>query len=93
VTEAGYFGTLDDGKDTLAALQTYRQTSERWKAAYEDLKREFTATAEGIQNQVDALESQIDVERKAWKSAVASGQTNVLWVILGAVTVVFAVGR
>jgi hypothetical protein len=96
-TEPGYFGTLEDGRDTLAALQTYRQTSERWKAAYSDLRTEFLTTTEDIKKQMTALEEQINSEREAWKKEVAKAETkgfwSTFWTILGAGGLGYAVGR
>jgi hypothetical protein len=92
-TEQGYFGTLPDGRDTLAALQTYRQTSERWKAAYSDLRTEFLTTAENLREQMAALEKQINNERRAWKAEVVRSRTNnLLWIILAG-GIGYAVGR
>lgn len=81
--EQGYFGTLQDGRDTLAALQTYRQTSERWKAAYSDLRTEFLTTTEDIKRQMVDLQGQLNNERKAWKAEIVRSRTNtLLWVVL-----------
>ena len=92
-TEPGYFGTLQDGRDTLAALQTHRQTSERWKAAYSDLRTEFLTTTEDIQKQMKALETQINNERKAWKAEIARGKTNTLLWIAVAGGIGYAIGK
>jgi nucleoside 2-deoxyribosyltransferase len=82
-TEPGYFGSLQDGRDTLTALQTYRQTSERWKAAYSDLRTEFLTTTEDIKKQMAALEGQLNNERKAWKAEIVRSRTNnLLWIVL-----------
>jgi hypothetical protein len=80
-TEPGYFGTLADGRDTLAALQTYRQTGERWKAAYSDLRTEFIKTTEEIKEKMAELEEQINAERRAWRAEVSRGRANsLLWI-------------
>jgi hypothetical protein len=77
----------------LAAVQTYRQTSERWKAAYSDLRTEFLTTTEGIKKQMAALESQLNDERKAWKAEIVRGKTNnLLWIVLAG-GIGYAVGR
>jgi hypothetical protein len=82
-TEPGYFGTLEDGRDTLAALQTYRQTSERWKAAYSDLRTEFLTTTGDIKAQMSDLAEQLNGERKAWKAEIARGRTNNwIWAVI-----------
>jgi hypothetical protein len=92
-TEPGYFGSLQDGRDTLAAIQTYRQTSERWKAAYTDLRTEFLTTTEDIKRQMTALEGQINVERKAWRAEIVRSRTNNwVWIVLAG-GIGYAVGR
>jgi hypothetical protein len=92
-SEPGYFGSLQDGRDTLAAIQTYRETSERWKAAYTDLRAEFLTTTEDIKKQVAALEGQINVERKAWKAEIVRSRTNnLLWIVLAG-GIGYAVGK
>jgi hypothetical protein len=92
-TEPGYFGSLQDGRDTLAALQTYRQTSERWKAAYSDLRTEFMTTTEDIKKQMTALEEQLNSERKAWKAEIVKGRThNLIWIAVAG-GIGYALGR
>jgi hypothetical protein len=92
-TEPGYFGTLQDGKDTLAAIQTHRKTSERWKAAYSDLRTEFWTTTEDIKRQMTELEKQLGGERKAWKAEIERNRTRniLLLVIVGGLG--YAAGR
>jgi hypothetical protein len=79
-TEPGYFGTIADGRDTLAALQTYRETSERWKAAYSDLRTEFITSTEEINKKIAGLEEQLNNERKAWQ---AEANKNPIWGAVG----------
>ena len=82
-TEPGYFGTLDDGRDTLAALRTHRETGERWKAAYTDLRTEFIGTVEDIKGQMRTLEEQLNAERVAWRAEIVRSRTNnLLWIAL-----------
>jgi hypothetical protein len=77
----------------LAALQTYRQTSERWKAAYSDLRTEFLTTTEDIKKQMTALEGQLNNERKAWKAEIVRSRTNnLLWIVLAG-GIGYAAGR
>jgi hypothetical protein len=92
-TEQGYFGTLQDGRDTLAAIQTYRQTSERWKAAYADLRTEFVTTTDDIKKQMAALGDQLNNERKAWKAEVARSKGSTWFWIAVAGGVGYAAGR
>jgi hypothetical protein len=92
-TEPGYFGTLEDGRDTLAAIQTYRQTGERWKAAYSDLRKEFLTTTDEIKKQMTALEGQINNERRTWKAEIVRSRTNtLLWMVLAG-GIGYAAGR
>lgn len=91
--EPGYFGALNDGRDTLAALQTYRQTSERWKAAYSGLRTEFLTAAGDIKKQMAKLEDQLNNERKAWKAQAVRERTNkLLWIALAG-GIGYAIGR
>jgi hypothetical protein len=89
-TEPGYFGTLDDGRDTLAAIQTYRQTGEKWKAAYDELRGQFLTTTGTITGQVKALEKQLDQEREAWK---ARATRNIVLVVILAGGIGYLMGR
>jgi hypothetical protein len=67
----------------LAALQTYRETGERWKAAYSDLREEFLITADEIKTRMADLETQLNSERRAWKAEVVRSRTNnLLWIVL-----------
>jgi hypothetical protein len=83
--EAGYFGTLEDGRDTLVAIKTYRLQSERLEVAYQDLHKEFVRNSEQVKADIKVLEEQINKERKAWKAEVARARTrSVIWVVLAA---------
>ena len=63
-------------------VQTYRQTGERWEAAYSDLRTEFLTTADTLQRQLQDLEAQVNNERKAWRAEVARSRFNtVVWVL------------
>ena len=92
-TEPGYFGTLDDGRDTLAALQTYRETAERWQAAYSDLRTEFITSTNQIKSQMADLANQLNSERKARKTENERGWWKELLraVVFGGIG--YAVGR
>ena len=84
-SEAGYFGTLDDGRDTLAALQTYRLESAAVKTAYQDLHDEFVRNAAQVKSDIKALEAQINKERSARKAELARARARtVIWVVLAA---------
>jgi hypothetical protein len=77
----------------LTALQTHRKTSERWKAAYTDLRTEFLTTTGDIKKQMAELEKQIDGERKAWKAEIVRSRTNnLLWIVLAG-GIGYAAGR
>ena len=91
--EAGYWGTIEDGRDLLEAAETYYQENERWQAAYTDLRTEFLTTAEELKAQMANLEAQFSAERQAWKAEVDRGRSNaVLWMILAG-AVGYAAGR
>ncbi|GHV34409.1 hypothetical protein FACS1894187_04900 [Synergistales bacterium] len=74
-------------------IQTYRQTGERWKAAYSDLRTEFLTTADDLKKQMAELNEQFGNERAAWKKEAARSRTsNILWIIVAGVAG-YAVGR
>ena len=91
--EAGYFGSLADGHDTLAAVQTYRLQYERVTVAYQDLHREFVRNTEQVKADIKALEAQINKERRAWRVEVARARArNIIWVVIAGAAG-FLVGR
>ena len=68
--DAGYFGTEQDGRDTLEALRTYREEATAWENAYNALKAEFNTLRAELDLKFAALEKSLDKERKAWKGEV-----------------------
>ena len=61
--DAGYFGTEQDGRDTLEALRTYRESSEAWEKAYNALHGEFD-TLRAELDMFATLEKSLDKERE-----------------------------
>lgn len=93
-TEPGYWGTLADGRDTLAALQSYRQAGERWKVAYEAQHAEFVSVTETLTERLAALERQIAEERRAWRAEAARERwKNALSLVIVVGAAVLAAGR
>ena len=72
----GYFLEEQAGRDVLSALQSRRETSERWEAAYTDLRTEFLTTADELKGQIKAIEDNINAERTAWRSEVRRARTG-----------------
>lgn len=68
--DAGYFGTEQDGRDTLEALRTYRESSEAWEKAYNALHGEFGTLRAELNLKFAALEKSLNAEREAWKGEV-----------------------
>ncbi|HCL78927.1 MAG TPA: hypothetical protein DIC53_03045 [Synergistaceae bacterium] len=68
--DAGYFGTEQDGRDTLEALRTYREEATAWEAAYNALKAEFDTLRAELDMKFAALEKSLDKEREAWKGEI-----------------------
>lgn len=81
--EPGYFGSEADGRDTLAALKTYKGQSEAWKNAYGDLRSEILSYQKNAKEELDILKEQIEAERKAWKKEIQVSQTkNTIYLLL-----------
>ena len=68
--DAGYFGTEQDGRDTLEALRTYREEATAWENAYNALKAEFDTLRAELNLKFAALEKSLNAEREAWKGEV-----------------------
>ena len=68
--DAGYWGTEQDGRDTLEALRTYRESSEAWEKAYNALHGEFDTLRAELDTKFATLEKSLDKEREAWKGEV-----------------------
>ena len=68
--DAGYWGTEQDGRDTLEALRTYREEATAWENAYNALKAEFDTLRAELDLKFASLEKSLDKERKAWKGEV-----------------------
>lgn len=85
--QQGYFGSLDDGRDTLSAIQTYRFLSEKWSSAYENQNKLFMANLNETKTQLTELERQINSERKAWSTEVKRSRNNNFFLILAVIGV------
>jgi len=89
----GYFLEEAAGRDVLVALQSRRETSERWEAAYTDLSSEFKTTTDQLRVEVTELNEQFRRERNAWRAEVSRQK---IWNIASpviAVGVGIAIGR
>ena len=69
-TEPGYWGTEQDGRDTLEALRTYREERDAWRKAFEDARDENRAFQERMEQRFSDLEKSLETERAAWKREI-----------------------
>jgi F0F1-type ATP synthase membrane subunit b/b' len=85
----GYYGTVQDGRDTLEALAVRREERDAWRAAYQDLRAELASTTEEMRGKLAKLETQINAERQASRAAARRNVVTLLLVGAGA----YIVGR
>jgi len=76
-TEEGYFGTIQDGKDTLAIIKSSKEEARVYKQGYNDIKNEFLSFQKSSKQQLAELKASLDQER------IESRKRNVKNVILG----------
>lgn len=69
-TEPGYWGTEQDGRDTLQALRTYREERDAWERAFYRQKDENMAFKDTMEARFNDLEKNLSVERAGWKREV-----------------------
>ena len=81
--DAGYFGTEQDGRDTLEALRTYREEATAWENAYNALKVEFDTLRAELDMKFAALEKSLNAEREAWKGEVRKAKGPGFGVFIG----------
>lgn len=81
--EPGYFGSEPDGRDTLAAMKTYKEQSKAWENAYGDLRSEILSYQKSTKEELNLLKEQMEVERRAWKREIQVSQTkNTIYLLL-----------
>jgi hypothetical protein len=66
----GYYLNTEALSSLTAAAKTYRLESDTWEGAYYELSDKSKAFADEMAVRIDALKSQIEEERSAWRSAV-----------------------
>ena len=88
-SEEGYFCTLEDGADTLAAIRAYKSEAQAWQAAYAEIKKDIQEYRNDTQGQLKALEEEFNKERLEWKKERAKGR----FYIIGALVVGVAIGN
>ena len=81
--DAGYWGTEQDGRDTLEAIRTYREEATAWENAYNALKAEFDSLRAELDLKFATLEKSLDKERAAWKGEVRKARGPGLGVFIG----------
>lgn len=67
--EPGYWLAEHDGRDLLAALQTYRQEAELWEQTARGMETSIDVFRAEITEQLKVLEDQINSERKEHRAA------------------------
>ncbi len=68
--EAGYFGSEQDGRDTLVTIQTYKEQSKAWETAFETQAAENKKFQGQINERIALLEQVLNEEREAWKKSL-----------------------
>lgn len=74
-TEPGYWGTEQDGRDTLEAIRTYREERDAWRKAFEAAQDENRAFQEKMEQRFTALEESLEAERAAWKREIRKARS------------------
>lgn len=87
-SEDGYFCTLEDGADTLAAIRAYKSEAQAWQAAYAEIKKDIQEYRSDTQGQLKALEEEFNKERLEWKKEQAKER----FYIIGAFVLGAAIG-
>lgn len=68
--DAGYWGDEVDGRDTLAALTSYKKERDTWEAAFAAQTEENRLFQREIKDQFFALTENLNVERQEWKKKI-----------------------
>ena len=92
-TEPGYWGTVADGRDTLAAIQSYREEAELWERTAASMQEEVAVAQVEMSAQLEALRTELDAERQAWRREIATerGRTWLYVALAGGIG--YALGR
>jgi hypothetical protein len=91
-TEPGYWGTVTDGRDMLAMLQSYRQEAELWERTVASMQAEVASFRAEIDTEMKTLRDELNAERLAWKEVTAERSRTWLYVV-GALGLGIAIGR
>ncbi len=79
----GYWGEIEDGRDTLAALRTAREEAAAWEKAFyasEDRREKFEAH---FNSRLDDLEASMNAREKAHKQEVRKAKAPGLGIFAG----------
>lgn len=82
-TEPGYWGTEQDGRDTLQALRTYREERDAWRLAFEDARDENRTFQEKMEQRFSGLEESLEKERAGWKREIRKARAPGLGIFAG----------
>jgi len=79
----GYWGEIEDGRDTLAALKTAREEATAWKKAYYASEARRVEFEKNISKRFDGMEDSLAVREKAHKKEVRSAKAPGFGVFIG----------
>lgn len=88
----GYFGTIEDGRDTLAAIRTYRQEAAAWERTVQEIRAEVAASQLALSEQIRQLQEDLSRERDAWQSQISRERRKWAVYTLGALALGYVVG-
>jgi hypothetical protein len=80
----GYFLNAEALSNLTAAAKTYRLERDAWEDAYHELSEKSDIYAADMKKYISELRSQIDEERKTWKSVVRRAKRSGFGVFAGA---------
>jgi hypothetical protein len=92
-TEQGYWGTVTDGRDMLAMLQSYRQEAELWERTVTSMQEEVAVAQVEMTAQLEALRTELSAERQAWRREIAAERGRTWLYVVGALGLGFVIGR
>ncbi len=82
-TEPGYFGSEQDGRDTLEAVRTYREERDSWRRAFEEARDENRDFQAKMEERFSSLEKSLEAERTAWKREIRKAKAPGFGVFAG----------
>ncbi len=80
----GYWLDVPTGRNLLHMIRTYREQSEYWEKAHEELTDEFKGCIDKTNERLSGIESSIEAERKSWQNEIRKAKLPGLGVFAGA---------